>query len=400
MRILDFNNSYSPTGGGIRVYHEHKLDYFASRGHEIALAAPGRSPGVERRGQATIYWLESLPMLGSGYRISVRRELLAPVIDSFRPDIVEIGSPYLMPDFAREVLGASGIPVVGFFHTEYPECYVRPAVSKLLGRAAGERAAAWAWRRVIRTYSWMSAVFGASRSVLGGLHRAGLRRLLLTPLGVDTELFSPAARSEELRRSLGVTDGRKLVLYLARLHPEKGLTRLMEAYPFFRDPSGIVLVIGGRGPWEWKVKEFIREFPEVRRVPYMQGRTEVAGLLASADVYLSLGEAETFGLAALEAISSGTVTVLPDSSAAADMARDFGLRPYPLHDPQALAGAVRGALGTAGPESSAMLRSRVLKGYDWDSSFAGIERGYDMLIRAAASGTLEGAAPDGGWWEP
>jgi alpha-1,6-mannosyltransferase len=400
MRILDFNNSYSPTGGGIRIYHEHKLEYFASRGHEIALAAPGASPGVEHRGKATMYWLESLPMLRSGYRISVRRELLAPVMESFRPDIVEIGSPYLMPDFAREAIGSSGVPTVGFFHTDYAECYVRPGVSKLLGRGAGDRAAAWAWRRVERTFSWMSAIFGASRSVLGRLHEAGLRRLLLTPLGVDTELFSPAGRSEEIRRSLGVTGRRKLVLFLARLHPEKGLSRLMEAYPLFRDPSRIVLAIGGRGPWEWKVKEFIREFPEVRRVPYMHGRTEVAGLLASADVYLSLGEAETFGLAALEAISSGTVTLLPDASAAGDMARDFDLQPYPLSNPAALAGAVDQALGTVGPDRSAGLRSRVLNGYGWDSSFARIERGYDMLIRAAASGNPESASPEGGWWVP
>lgn len=400
MRILDINNSYSPTGGGIRIYHEHKLEYFASRGHEVVLAAPGPSPGIERRGGAVIHWLPSLPLFRSGYRLAVRRDLLSPLIDSLRPDIVEIGSPYVMPALARAALEGTGIPAVGFFHTDYPECYLRPSVTKLLGRSAGEASAAWGWRRVRRTYSWMAAILGASPSILGRLHRAGLGRLLLTPLGVDPEVFSPDRRSDALRSRLGAGEGRRLVLFQARLHPEKGLLRLMEAYPLFRDPSRIVLAIGGRGPWEWRLKDFLREYPEVVRLPYLRDRMEVAEALASADLYLSLGEAETFGLAALEALSSGTPVLLPDASAAADMAREFGIDSFAPRGPSALAAAVERALGTIGPETSSRLRNRVLQGWDWDSCFARIERAYREVLRIASAGAPGDSAPAGGWWEP
>jgi len=400
MRILDVNNSYSPSGGGIRTYHEQKLAWFASRGHEIALAAPGPHPGTETRGSATIHWLESLPMLGSGYRICLRGEPVADLIDSLRPDIVEIGSPYVMPGIVGEALEGSGSRAVGYFHTDFAECYVRPGVSRLLGRRAGDLAAAWAWRRVERTYSWMHAVLGASPSILSRLHAAGLRRLLHAPLGVDTALFSPAARSEAVRRSLGAGDGRTLLLYLARLHPEKGLARLMDAYPLFRDPTRIVLAVGGRGPWKRRLDRFVREYPEVRRIPYAAGRTDVAALLASADVYLSLGEAETFGLAALEALSCGTATVLPGSSGAADMAAGFGLVPYEPGSPDALAKAVVAALREAGPAVSERLRRRVLGGMDWESSFARIERCYRMLIEAPDPRRGGWEPPEGGWWRP
>ena len=41
MRLLDLNNSYSPAGGGIRVYHHRKMEYF-SRSAEHLLC-PGRT---------------------------------------------------------------------------------------------------------------------------------------------------------------------------------------------------------------------------------------------------------------------------------------------------------------------------------------------------------------------
>lgn len=400
MRLLDFNNSYSPTGGGIRVYHHSKMEYYASRGHDIALAVPGASPGLERHGREVIYRLPSVPLFSSGYRLTVQSGPLLDVVNDFSPDLVEIGSPYVAPRLARSVLGTEGIPVVGFFHTNYPESYVRPAVRRLLGEGAACRLTELAWKHVARTYSGMTAVFAASRSVLSALHEVGLRRLFLTPLGVDTDLFRPERRSQAFRRGLGVTGGRKLVLYLARLHWEKGLDLLMDAYPGFRDPSRVVLAIGGRGPLESKLTEFLRRYPEVRRLPYIPHGPEVAEAMASADVFLSLGGTETFGLAGLEAMASGTVTVLPDSFSGGEMATDSGVvPPFAPGSKEALCDAVEQALDASG-QATESLRDFALDRGNWQSSFRWMEECCRRVIRARAGGDLNDLEPPGKWWEP
>ena len=400
MRLLDFNNSYSPTGGGIRVYHHRKLEYYASRGHEVALAVPGASPGVERLGRTVIYRLPSVPLLRSGYRLTLQSGPLLDVVNDFRPDLVEIGSPYIAPRLARSVLGTEGTPVVGFFHTNYPESYVKPATRRLLGEDAASRLTELAWRHVARTYSRMTAVFAASRSVLSALHRIGLRRLFLTPLGVDTDLFRPQRRSEEFRRGLGVTGRRKLVLYLARLHWEKGLDLLLDAYPGFRDPSRVVLAIGGLGPLESRLGEFLHRYPEVRRLPYIPHGPEVAEAMASADVFLSLGGTETFGLAGLEAMASGTVTVFPDSFSGGEMAKDSGVvPPFTTGSPDSLCQAVGQALDASAKAASSLREFAVNLG-NWQNSFTWMEECCHRVIAASRTGSLDSLQPPGEWWEP
>jgi len=399
MRLLDFNNSYSPTGGGIRVYHHRKMEYYASGEHEAALAVPGASPGRESDGSALIYRLTSVPLFRSGYRLTLQSGPLLDVVNDFRPDLVEIGSPYIAPRLARSVLG-EGTPSVGFFHTNYPESYVGPAARRLLGEGAACRLTELAWRHVTRTYSRMTAVFAASRSVLSALHRVGLRRLFLTPMGVDTDLFNPRRRSEEFRRDLGITDGRQLVLYLARLHWEKGLDLLMEAYPGFRDPSRVVLAVGGRGPLDSTLAGFIRRYPEVRRLPYIPHGQGVAEAMASADVFLSLGGTETFGLAGLEAMASGTVTVFPDSYSGGEMARDSGvLPPFAPGSPDSLCEVVKQALDLSG-QVTPSLREFALDRGSWQRSFQWMEACCRQVIRAGNAGDMKGLEPPGKWWEP
>lgn len=401
MRILDVNNSYSPVGGGIRIYEHRKMEYFSASGeHSFALAAPFADPGKERRGLATIYRCDSLPLLDSGYRMTFSSGPVLSAVNDFAPDIIEIGSPWVMPSLVCRITGAAGIPTVGFFHTDYTESYIRPLVEKLFPPRTSQKMVELAERHLYRNYSRMDAVFCASRNLLTRLHGIGLRRLFHTPLGVDGEIFSPSRRSPGFRERLGVGGGRKLVLFLARLHREKGIDLLMEAYPRFRDPSSIVLAIGGHGPAEGRVGQFIARFPEVRRLGYLEGREAAAEAMASADAYLSLGPVETFGLAGLEAISSGTVTVFPDIGAGAEMAAFAEVLPPFVHgSADALADRILEALRLDRDRVSPELRSRAMDGMDWHSVFAREEIFYWRILEAHQRNDPESLLPSGMWWE-
>ena len=49
MRIVDVNEFYSPTGGGVRTYVDRKMGILADLGHELIVVAPGREDRVEER---------------------------------------------------------------------------------------------------------------------------------------------------------------------------------------------------------------------------------------------------------------------------------------------------------------------------------------------------------------
>lgn len=401
MRILDVNSSYSPSGGGIRVYHQRKLDYFASSRsrHSSALAVPGTEDRLDTSGPGRVYHLKSIPLMNSGYRMLVDSGGINSVLLDYRPDIVEVGSPYLLPHLVRSAMGALEVPLVGFYHTDFPDSYVAPYAGMLFPRPIASLFLGAARRHASKVYGSMTAVFAASGCMLAKLRDLGVRRLFRTPLGVDAELFSPSARSEDFRRSMGVPEGGALVLYLARLHWEKGLDILMESYPLFRDPGRIRLVIGGRGPHSRLVDEFISRYPEVRRLAFMKDRQAVATAMASSDVFLALGRYETFGLAGLEAISCGTIPVFPDMGASAEMAASLDLLPaFSSKSPAGLAESVLEAIDASRQDHAAHLRE-FAGAYTWESVFRRMEGYYEMILDAFHEGHLDRLVPPGDWWE-
>src|SRR6201991_4178047 len=63
----------------------------------------------------------------------------------------------------------------------------------------------------------------------------------------------------------------------------------------------------------------------VRFLGHIADREELAALLATADVAIAPGPVETFGLAALEALASGTPVVVSSESALPEVIGDAGI---------------------------------------------------------------------------
>jgi len=165
MRILDINNFYSPTGGGVRTYHHRKRDYF-TRDDSIstALVVPSDHWSKDVSGSSAVYHVPALPLGGSGYRMVIRRKRIEAVIDDWKPDIIEIGSGYFLPRICCKIADAREIPVVGFFHSDYPETLVRPFLKAIPSLA--ESSVARTWSRIGRVYGRMSATFAASEAIM------------------------------------------------------------------------------------------------------------------------------------------------------------------------------------------------------------------------------------------
>jgi len=306
-RVVDVNDFFSLTGGGVRRYHLEKLRYMARRDDlEYHLLLPSDHAAVEVFGNARVHHVPALPLARSGYRLLANPLRLRRVIRAIAPDLVEVGSPYQTPDFVRFACWGLEVPIVGFWHANYPVT----DVGRVLGKRAawlgrwGERAAWW-WAR--RTYGRFAATLAATHCMVEHLHHHGLTRVVHTPLGVDTQMFHPKHRDMAQRARWGAGPDDIVMGYAGRLSDEKNYRPLIDAYLHLRASTDLRprLVVAGHGPGAPAVEALAARFPEVVYLGFVEQPREVARMLASIDVLASLSPYETFGLAAVEALASG-----------------------------------------------------------------------------------------------
>jgi len=128
--------------------------------------------------------------------------------------------------------------------------------------------------------------------------------------------------------------GRPLVLAVGRLHPQKGYDVLLAALPQL---GGAVVAVAGDGPLEAELRA---QAPQVR---WLGRRTDVADLLAAADVVVLPSVWEARPLTAQEALRAGRPLVATAVGGVPDLVGDGALL-VPPGDPVALGAAVRSLL--------------------------------------------------------
>ena len=119
-------------------------------------------------------------------------------------------------------------------------------------------------------------------------------------------------------------------------------------------------------------------------LPYVQGRGELARILASADFYLAPGPGETFGLAIAEALACGLPVVVVDRAAGVDrIAGTSAGETYRHGDPASAADALVRMAARFGPEISREARAHAERTFDWRRTFATLVELYRELAPAA-----------------
>ncbi len=129
--------------------------------------------------------------------------------------------------------------------------------------------------------------------------------------GVDFDRLQPQlADGGSLRDELDAT-GARLLLIVARLHPEKGHSYLFQALPGLRRRLGgrIVLAVAGTGPFAEAYRREVEALGCSDIVRFLGFRSDVAALIRAADVFVLPSLAEAFGLAAVEALHLGAAVV-------------------------------------------------------------------------------------------
>ena len=126
------------------------------------------------------------------------------------------------------------------------------------------------------------------------------------------------------------------------------------------------LAIAGAGPLDRRLRRAASHLP-VDFLGFLTDREAYASLLASADVLLAPGPIETFGLAALEGLASGTPAVVNRASALPEVIGGAGAAVDGTAS--AFADGVESVLGRDGRERRLAARARAER-FPWHATVA------------------------------
>lgn len=202
----------------------------------------------------------------------------------------------------------------------------------------------------------------------------------LVPNGVDVEQFRRKAQPNAFAK-FGITDATKVILFLGRLHPSKGIDLLLDA--FFKLASldlDVVLILAG--PDEHRFSAGMVNAATSKGlghrvvVPGMVVGEEKLELLARADVFVLPSTGEGHSMAILEALASGTpVVISPECNFS--RVEEVGAGKVVDRDPSKLANAIKLYL-TDGvlAQASAQAAYALAKEFSWPPIIERLEHIY------------------------
>lgn len=303
MRIVQVANFYGPRSGGLRTAVDQLGAGYVARGHEVTLVVPGDryTESVSDHGvQRITVPSRQLPFTG-GYRVA-SPVVTADVAASLRPDVLEISDRLTLRglgDWARR----RDIGSVMISHERLDRL-----LGQVMPRCAARSIADAANRRSVLGHDAVVCTTAFAQREFDRIG-ADARRIAL---GVDLDLFHPSRRHRN--------EGRMVrLVHCGRLSVEKHAERSVGALARLRQ-GGVDahLVVVGDGPRRAALERRADGLP-VYFTGFVHDRVRVARMLAGADVALAPGPHETFGLAALEALASGTPAVVSGTSASAEI---------------------------------------------------------------------------------
>ncbi|MHC6154910.1 glycosyltransferase [Bradyrhizobium elkanii] len=256
--------------------------------------------------QARYFWWSRYLSQSMGYLYTpalkrVMREMLPSV------DIVHTQLPFIYPSMAAgRIAAAGGKPF--FYHQRgvfHPERLRYRGLKKKLYIDLIEKP-------LMRSATGLIALTPEEIDIY---HQMGIRTpCYLVPNGIDVRRFRREARPNAFA-NLGMTDVTKVVLFLGRLHPQKGIDVLLDA--FFDLAHAVpeaMLVLAG--PDEHNLSSQLATLAESKGLggrvvfPGMIVGEEKLELLARADVFVLPSTGEGLSMAILEALASGTPVVI------------------------------------------------------------------------------------------
>ena len=308
-----------------------------------------------------------------------------------------IHSHYWMSGLAAEALSDAWgkTPIIQMFHT-LGEMKNRVARTKEDRegpyRLEGER-------HVLARVDGVIAATEAEQAQLEWLYQADMSKVYIVPPGVDVHHFYPIP-VDEARQFIGLTSDARMILFVGRIEPLKGLDTLIKAVACLRvkdlaEPVHLA-VIGGdpeAAPEEMsaemaRIQKMCDDLTVGKMVAFLGKRSQdtLPYYYSAAEVVVMPSHYESFGMVALEAMACGTPVIASQVGGLAFLVQD-GVTGYhvPDEDDEALCGKLTALLGDASLRRTlGQNAAEYAQEYAWEKIATQIMGVYNEVIKIQA----------------
>lgn len=303
MKISLITETFPPEINGVARTLYNLVSGLSERGHDIQVIRPKLKDHDHQELQDKPNFeqihVHSIPLPGySGLRMGLpSANRIKRIWKQNRPDIVYIATEGPLGYSALWTAKGLKLPTTSGFHTNFQQYMMHYNLGLLKDPA----------ELYLRDFHNRTlATFVPTEDTRDQLFEMGFKNLKLMGRGVDTHLFDPSKRSEELRKSWGAGPNDPVFLYVGRIASEKNMKLFFRTVRELRkDFPNIPAVVVGDGPerktYETDNKSFV--------FAGMKKGEELATYYASADVFIFPSQTETFGNVVTEAMASGLAIV-------------------------------------------------------------------------------------------
>jgi len=371
VRIAFFTETFLPATDGVVTRLRYTIEELARMGDDMLVVAP-RYPdgGPDSYAGAPIYRVPGVPFPPyPRIKLSFAHPGVGRALGRFTPDLIHAVNPFILGPGGIYYARKLGVPLVASYHTNVA------AYARYYNLNFSHNAARW-WTRQLHNRAAINLC--TSEATMDYLLKEGVKRIRLWPQGVDALRFHPDKASDEWRERLSHGHpSDRLLLYVGRLAPEKGIERLKA---ILTDVPGTRLAFVGDGPARADLE---REFGGTPAVftGVLQGE-DLASAYASADAFLFPSTTDTLGLAMLEALSSGLPVVAARGGASHEIVSDEenGLL-YEANSTPSLVSAVRRLFSDEGFRAALARQAReTAEKRDWESSTYTLRGYYEQAL--------------------
>ncbi|MGB9668857.1 MAG: glycosyltransferase [Anaerolineales bacterium] len=287
-----------------------------------------------------------------------------------------------------------GTPIVHMFHT-------LGKMKQRVGKTTEEREGDYrinGEREVIKGVDRIIAATPAEFAQLQWLYNADVNKISIIPPGVDTSHFYPIPQ-DEAKEFIGIPRCQRMILFVGRVEPLKGLDTLLRAVLIMRQNGSwsnnpfCLAIVGGVADddlensdnEQGRINQLREDFGLKDLVIFLGNKSQdtLPYYYSAAEIVVMPSTYESFGMVALEAMACGTPVVASNVGGLAYLVKDevTGFT-VPVEEPETLATRINELI------SDKSLRNRMSEeavkfamNYRWESIAQQIMAVYDDLIK-------------------
>lgn len=323
MKILFTTESYYPIIDGGAVAQHRIVHELIRKGHDVRVIAPAFSfkNTVEEENGSTIYRPRAfvLPFyMNNKYHFApFPMFYVKKIIEEFKPDVINVCSPYPISLCAMVLAKQRHIPIIGSIHI-LPENVLAPFFSSSFYPTMVK----YIWKYLVYFYNRVDLATVPTQTGAAMYQEKGLKTTV-TPIsnGVNTELFKPTNNGEYLRERFNIPK-KPLILYTGRINQEKNVDVLVKAIPSVLknvDAHFLFCGSGGLKPEMMKLTHDLGVDTHTTFIDFLDW-ADYPNIFTLADVFVMPAESELQSIVTLEAIATGVPPVVVNKGAVPELA--------------------------------------------------------------------------------